>query len=479
MRARAYGIVFIAIATSSCITISDDNDDDKTKGTTEAQAAEALTKAVSFQGGTLIDGLMPESSTSDVSLIPDDGGKIVPGEASLMSFDIAPDDANVNAALVQFEGAGSHFLVDPEAFDGMLDGGASDAATGDGGIGSAGAALVTSGRANLVFSVEDDVCADLCDREYEIPVLQALQLADKGKPVTEHQTATFILDCSGIGDHAKCGESAVTEGDAGGNTPAASGAAEKLVGSYFALQAAICECTGAVTDSSGSGSKACSQTDADQACAVKAFMENAKLAAKEMACAQAYLDEQSVCVEMSMCSAAQLSTCDIVASSSQSSSGSSGEAGAGASTEPPSEDSDPITAKCGAWPDALQTDLDACGGTPSGGFTCADGTSLSTSQRCDGTRDCTDGSDESGCGGVVDATFACGDEAGTQVSQQQVCDGVPDCPIADQSIGAPDEAPGVCMPIDAGVPAADGGNTAGAAAAPTAGAGSDRADAGF
>ena len=74
---------------------------------------------------------------------------------------------------------------------------------------------------------------------------------------------------------------------------------------------------------------------------------------------------------------------------------------------------------CTSGCDALGTD-----------FTCRDGTSVGAYQRCDGSRDCADGSDEDGC-----ATFTCKD--GIKVLAAKRCDQIPDCADASDENGCP------------------------------------------
>lgn len=227
-----------------CPSISDPDD---VTGTTTTQAAEALTKALDFEGGELITGLMPSSTSSAVSLIPAASDALEPGASSLMSFDVTPTDAAVDAALIQFEGASGHFLVDSESFADVTGGASGSGAAGDGtagipagsggssGGGEAGAsggmagemsgAMGGSGsaalaRVGLSFKVDDEVCKTLCDRTYQINVTLALGLPRSG--VSKHATTTLTLDCTAKGDHARCGADPKT-GKGGSVAPAPDG----------------------------------------------------------------------------------------------------------------------------------------------------------------------------------------------------------------------------------------------------------------
>src|SRR5262249_48379065 len=99
---------------------------------------------------------------------------------------------------------------------------------------------------------------------------------------------------------------------------------------------------------------------------------------------------------------------------------------------------DPVEVACGAFPEALASDLDACDSS-----SCSDGTKVSAGAYCDGVMDCPDGEDEKDCGGTdMPGTdvFACQDE-NKVLEISQLCDGTMDC--AD---GADETS--VCLPCD-------------------------------
>jgi Low-density lipoprotein receptor domain class A len=415
MHAKPYLVVICALALSACIKIGGD-DEEEVAGTTTAEAAEALTKAISFVGGELLEGDLPDGTVDDVSLIPGDSETITPGSDALLSFDIDPVDASVTAALIQFEGSSSHFLIDDSAFDGSA--GDGDAGTPAGG-----------GGANLVYMVKKNACDDLCNTVYEIKVFQALKTADG---VTEHKEGTVKLDCSDDGDKAKCGKD--NESDAKVPTNAE---AEALVSAYFDLQESICACSESSADGTSSSGD-CNLPQAGKDCTVAAFSKHIESARKQVDCADKFIAEQTQCVEDAACDPTALKACPITASMSTATSGEPGAAG-GSEAPVSSEPEDPVVAACGAWPDALQADLDACdGGGGSGSGTACDYTEA---QRCDGVADCADGSDEDGCGELV---FACSADGAEYVMQDKLCDGTADCSGEDPL----DESDATCRTCD-------------------------------
>ena len=254
---KTWLVVTCALGLIGCFGKS--GDDKGVAGTTATEAAEALTKAISFEGGALVDGLMPAGNSSDVSLIPSADETLDPGADSLMSMDVTSGDATVDSALIQFDGATAYFKVKSSAFGGGTAGGTAGSGAADGGgvgsgaagAGSAGQGAAGSGTASagkggagssagaarhvtLAYAVDSAVCDKLCDKTYEIKVMLALGLA--GADVSEHTSTTLTLDCSKSGDHAKCGSKQAqvapgTGGKAGmvdGDGVAAAGAGSTL-----------------------------------------------------------------------------------------------------------------------------------------------------------------------------------------------------------------------------------------------------------
>jgi hypothetical protein len=194
--AQVWGLA-VGVTLTGCFTIGNDKDGPKKV----TSVADALTKSVSFSGGMLIEGSLPDASTDAVFLLPDPNDVIDPGSQSLMSFAVDPPDADATAALVQFEGSTSYFLIEDSAFM-EADAGVGDS---DGGVAAKSAALGDAEgkrRITLSYKVSSDVCAQLCDTLYEVTVLQALTVGSDD--ITRHASAVLHLDCRERGDRALC-----------------------------------------------------------------------------------------------------------------------------------------------------------------------------------------------------------------------------------------------------------------------------------
>jgi hypothetical protein len=79
---------------------------------------------------------------------------------------------------------------------------------------------------------------------------------------------------------------------------------------------------------------------------------------------------------------------------------------------------------------ALGTCAAACVDSYTTDFTCRNGNTIGKYLRCDGARDCVDGSDEDGC-----ALFTC--KNGSNVVATKRCNQVPDCPDSSDEDGCP------------------------------------------
>ncbi len=185
----------------------------KTDGSTDHAAALALYKAVSFVGGSLQDGAIPDSTAPGVTLAPAVGQAATPGATdALLGFDLTnPDEASDPAAfaLLQFGDVQQHIRVKLGASVGDAgsvsgnDGG-SAAMLDAGGPAADGGGSQTSRMRQVVlhYSVAASVCDQLCDTSYALQVVQAV--SRKHGSVSAHAQATFTLDCTDRGNHALC-----------------------------------------------------------------------------------------------------------------------------------------------------------------------------------------------------------------------------------------------------------------------------------
>jgi hypothetical protein len=190
MRILGISVAVLLLVSAGCVVKNDKKRPDA------VTAAEALTNSVSFEGGKLVEGLMPDPDDDSVSLVPDAVGLVDPGDDALMAFDVQPDDSEVEAALIQFEGTDSYFLIDSDSFV---------EAAADGGV---------TGRVELAFKADRDVCDKLCDTIFDVEVTQAVRL--RNGDVSKHGRGTLKLDCSGDGNKDLC----TGDEDNGGKQPA-------------------------------------------------------------------------------------------------------------------------------------------------------------------------------------------------------------------------------------------------------------------
>ncbi len=414
MHARAWLVsatLVASITLAGCFGSSSSKSSSSGTGTSTTQAAEALTKAVSFENGELVSGLIPPDTAMEVSLLPSPSDPVSPGDDALMSFDVEnPDDANaVELALIQFDPTSEHFEVTPPASDaGVADAGAADAGRSDAGPGDAGAPRkVSRHRFNLGYKIKADVCAKLCDTTFAIKVKQAVKLKD-GK-ISKTALATITLDCTATGDHTYCGKTS-------SSTMSDAAVAAAIVNGYIKLQTSACMCVATASAGNppadaGAGNASgydCNVKNTDAPCATKAFTNHVSMLGDQLSCMQKYLAEGQTCIDAAKCDTTKVAACDVL--NNRLADGGK---------------NDPLTTACGAFPAPLQTELDACGGGNSGKiatFACNDNPSqvLMQSQLCDGKMDCKDGIDEMVC-------LTCKQPSSQRYTIYQHCDGTPSC----------------------------------------------------
>jgi YD repeat-containing protein len=185
---------FLASSVAGCgETVPKDGSKDEV-----AEAAAALVRSLSFAGGSLRDGALPSTDANAVTLEALESDLVMkPGQPGIMA--LAPDnpdeaDDPVTITLLQFALAKKkHFEIERPS-DGE------------------------DGQIAHAFSLEDDVCASLCNREFRLEVHAKLKLRS-GK-IGRQNTRTVILDCTADGDPKACtagsaGEGGSGDGDAG------------------------------------------------------------------------------------------------------------------------------------------------------------------------------------------------------------------------------------------------------------------------
>lgn len=169
------------------------DDDDDTSGGGERSLAEALTSGVKFDHGVLRGRPLPGSDSGGerVRLLIDAATlRLAPGQESTMTLDVAnpdEDDEPMDSVLLQFEDSDSHIEVARDDDNVSRP----DAGAGDGDL-----------HVELPFSVDDDICEQLCNRRYSSLIIMAVTLADGS--VSRHEERAIELDCSRHGDPDRC-----------------------------------------------------------------------------------------------------------------------------------------------------------------------------------------------------------------------------------------------------------------------------------
>jgi hypothetical protein len=199
-------VSLLCVSSVGCIKfVTEDDDKDEVQGTTIQTATEQLVKAITFEGGEQVEGLLPESTNEDVSLLSLAADDLTPGADALLVLDVDPPETEPTAALIQFADVPVYFLVDDSGF-------VDPAAVADGGSTGLDGGAAGPKRVGLSYKVAKDVCDDLCDTTYDIEITQAVKI---GKEISKHTRSMLRLDCSDDGDPKRCAKEPT------GNSPTA------------------------------------------------------------------------------------------------------------------------------------------------------------------------------------------------------------------------------------------------------------------
>jgi hypothetical protein len=322
---------------------------------------------------------------------------MTPGRGGLMALGVdnpIEDDKPARATLMQFGDVEEHVRVPTD-----------ESVEGEGDL-------------NFEFELGDDVCEGLCAERIEVPITIALEL--KGGDVSKHLKAVITVDCRDDGDEDACEDSGSAgrggstgnagrggTGGTGGSvpiSPGATAAVEDLLDTLDEFEGEVCACIGGAD-----GDVCASESVERRSCNEVVLLAFAEGNQELIECVQVYFEDQHSCVTAAACDLDAIELCSAA-----------------------SEDDNwaAIEMQCGTVPVVLRTGIDACsmGGAP--GLTCPGGTPLAVDARCDGTADCSDGSDELGCdpgnpsGRPTD--FPCMN--GSILELDLVCDGANDCP---------------------------------------------------
>lgn len=157
-------------------------------------AAQALTDGLTFEGGVVKTGGLPDASNQKVTLDPGSGAlALKPSESMLMPLDITNPDEDtdpVAATLLQFGDSNSHVEIPRKSPDGaMLDSGNMASANG----------VV---HLEVKIGVGTNICKDLCLGRIQVKMLLAALL--ESGAVGQHAMRDVELDCTDGGDASKC-----------------------------------------------------------------------------------------------------------------------------------------------------------------------------------------------------------------------------------------------------------------------------------
>jgi hypothetical protein len=198
MSNHVLGLVGALCAVGCLVACGDDEGADPNAA--NRAAAIALAKVVTFDSGTRVAGLLPDTTVPSVLLTGSDA-VATPGMATLLDFEAdLPSGESAAVALLEFDGADDHFelLVDNPTVVG------------------------TQVTFSAMMMTPLNACDTLCNTEFDLQLAQALKLASGG--VGEHMLRDVKLDCRAHGDPSLCA-SAVAPGDTAGTGATGEGSA--------------------------------------------------------------------------------------------------------------------------------------------------------------------------------------------------------------------------------------------------------------
>ncbi len=170
-----HSVMWLAAAAALCVGCS--HSDTNNAGDV---LASSLTSAVTFTHGVLLNDPLPETTDPRATLLPL-GPTVVmqPSQGSLMAIEVDdPDQREVAATLIQFEGEGSHTRVPDDQ------------------------SSMSPGVVENDFIVAKNLCKGLCNAIFTVHVQEKVELAD-GK-ISDGTTRDVVVDCRKSGDPASC-----------------------------------------------------------------------------------------------------------------------------------------------------------------------------------------------------------------------------------------------------------------------------------
>lgn len=200
----------------------DGDDDEKDSVVPANTAAAALIKAMKIDNGTLEASLLPDTTAAAVTLLPFSDGTLAPGADVLMPFGVNGDDASPAVAmLIQVGDEAQHFRVS------LID----SVPAADGGVADE----------SVHCTIENDVCANLCDTQFPVTFTQAVELED-GK-ISARAVTDFVLDCRGKGKPTLCDAAPSETRDASSSDDPLAPVIDELIDAENLRRERSCECS--------------------------------------------------------------------------------------------------------------------------------------------------------------------------------------------------------------------------------------------